>query len=516
MIILIDIIIKMLTTKPLKNHSKYHKSVHKFISSKNFNKLTEYTDFDFQLLELPMLLTHAPINIIRYVVENMININIPDKDGLSLCHFLCKTNSYDLIKYLIDEKNLDITISTTNDNWYPIHIACINQSYDTIKLLIDNGANIEVKSNRNIKSIHLACYYGYPEIVKLLIDNGAKIESKSFPMTPLTEIWIHNSFDSDEDACIKSEDEPRDKPIHIACRCGHVDIVKILIDQGVDLNAIGYFRDRPIHIACQRNYLEIVKLLIDNDADLEVMKNGNERPIHIACYLNYPEIVKLLIAKKVNLNCTTCELETPLSYAFLTRASSIIFKMLLDSGVNLEKKYYNGETILYRVCNDEQYCYPESHNESDTYTLAKLLLNAGANVNSLTNYKESPLHTCCYDYDTFEFIKLLVENGADLEQETINGWKPIHIVCTSGSYDVIKYFLSCNVDVTSLINTSYKCLYDFSYRDEVLKGERKLNKKDIICFNPAQIISDRGFGFLKVSDLLDIINTKIETTKHKK
>lgn len=498
----------MSNTQSLKNHKDNHKKVRKFITNKNFNKLTLYTNFDFDLLvgsNFIMLLSSCPKDILKHVFSNMININaVIIGNGWSLCHYLTKYNiNTDLIKYLISEKGLNINLATL-EKWQPIHFACTN-SYDMVKLLIDNGVNIESKTTTNCKPIHIACHHGFANIVEMLINHGAKLESKTFPVAPIKEKWIHNSTDCDNNAWLGIK-IPRDRPIHIACRRGFINIVQILIAKGVDLNIPTYYKESPIHIACQKNYVEIVKILINNNVNLEVKKNGDERPIHIACYYGFVSIVEMLIAKKVNLDCRTHETETPLSYVVMKRSMALI-KMLIDAGANLEKKYWNGETILHRVCTNEYYV-SDTITKCEIHVLAKMLIDAGANVKCLTEYKESPLHTAYMD-ETDKLFRLLVENGADLEQKATDGWKPIHMVCCYGSYEAIKYVLSTNVNVTSPIKTITNAIYDFCIREEILWGIIKMRQEDIKVYNPSRIITgNHNLTSDQKTELLKILNSK--------
>ena len=70
------------------------------------------------------------------------------------------------------------------------------------------------------------------------------------------------------------------RPIHLHVY-GYIEIVKLLIDKNVDLEAKNVNKWRPIHLACHNGSVEIVKLLIDKNVDLEAENFNKCRPIQI-------------------------------------------------------------------------------------------------------------------------------------------------------------------------------------------------------------------------------------------
>jgi len=65
--------------------------------------------------------------------------------------------------------------------------------------------------------------------------------------------------------------------LHVACRCGWINIAKYLIStNGIDLNLPDMFGDTPLHNAACDGHLDIVKCLLDSGADnLAINKRGH-------------------------------------------------------------------------------------------------------------------------------------------------------------------------------------------------------------------------------------------------
>nr|XP_026493378.1 protein fem-1 homolog CG6966 isoform X2 [Vanessa tameamea] len=78
--------------------------------------------------------------------------------------------------------------------------------------------------------------------------------------------------------------------------------------------------------------------------------------------------------------------------------------------------------------------------------LVRLLVRAGANVNSTTRTHSTPLRAACFD-GHFVIVKFLVENGADIEIANRHGHTCLMIACYKGHIHIAKYLLSLNADV---------------------------------------------------------------------
>ncbi|XP_026331093.1 protein fem-1 homolog CG6966 [Hyposmocoma kahamanoa] len=78
--------------------------------------------------------------------------------------------------------------------------------------------------------------------------------------------------------------------------------------------------------------------------------------------------------------------------------------------------------------------------------LVRLLIRAGANVNSTTRTQSTPLRAACFD-GHYDIVKFLVENGADIEIANRHGHTCLMIACYKGRIRIAKYLLSLNADV---------------------------------------------------------------------
>jgi ankyrin repeat protein len=74
-----------------------------------------------------------------------------------------------------------------------------------------------------------------------------------------------------------------------------------------------------LHVACaiakNTHNLEIIKLLLENGADINAATEAGWTPLHIAVYQDIPIIIPTLIANGADTNCKSWAGDTPLGVA---------------------------------------------------------------------------------------------------------------------------------------------------------------------------------------------------------
>jgi hypothetical protein len=76
---------------------------------------------------------------------------------------------------------------------------------------------------------------------------------------------------------------------------GHLDICRLLIDKGAQMEAKDRYGSTALHYAAGRGQLEIVRLLCDRGADVEARNNYGWRPLYEATFSGNISVVKELI-----------------------------------------------------------------------------------------------------------------------------------------------------------------------------------------------------------------------------
>ena len=146
-----------------------------------------------------------------------------------------------------------------------------------------------------------------------------------------------------------------DISIHRAVENGNIKAVKQYLAAGVDVNIeddSDRYKFTPLLIAAQYNQMEIAKLLIDKGANVNVKDADGDTPLKSAAYAGHKEIVELLIAYGADVNLKhslpsdrTLEADTPLHEATGENHKEIV-ELLIANGADVNARNDFGSTPL--------------------------------------------------------------------------------------------------------------------------------------------------------------------------
>ena len=134
--------------------------------------------------------------------------------------------------------------------------------------------------------------------------------------------------------------------IHQAVLMGDIEAVQQHIDAGTDLNEDEWtYGSSPLITAAVFGELEIAKILINAGADLNFKNDEGSTPLITAAAFDHTDLAKLLIDSGANIDLTNNEGSTALMLAVLYSNIDIV-KSLLDKGANREITNKFGRSAL--------------------------------------------------------------------------------------------------------------------------------------------------------------------------
>jgi hypothetical protein len=112
------------------------------------------------------------------------------------------------------------------------------------------------------------------------------------------------------------DDECGMTPLHDAALNGHIEITRLLLQNGAYVNARSHGGNTPLHLAAWNGHIDVLHLLVENGADLEAQNNDGERALHSAAnYGNLPFIQELISRYHVDINARDNDGTTALTLA---------------------------------------------------------------------------------------------------------------------------------------------------------------------------------------------------------
>jgi ankyrin repeat protein len=281
----------------------------------------------------------------------------------------------------------------------------IAQKFDYLKKL-STKYKVQITDPYNFKSMDLLqilAYIGFTEAI-----------SKLTEMYPENGIHSMRNFKNDS------------TPLMAAAMKGHMEVVKLLLDKGVNVNEYtSYVRITPLMFAVKNGHKEIVKLLLDRGANIEAKDRNGKSLLDYAAKSGNKEVVELLLDRGA-----TIKEEWRTLIVAAKKDHQEVVKLLLDRGANIKEESYS---LIVEVIN--------GHNED-----VALLLDRGANIEAKDIKGWTPLIFAAKSGNK-KMMELLLDRGADIEVKDIEGWTPLIFAAKSGNKEVVELLLDRGANI---------------------------------------------------------------------
>ncbi|KAI1273433.1 ankyrin repeat-containing domain protein [Xylaria sp. FL0933] len=188
----------------------------------------------------PQLVGYGPEQAaLIFLLAKRPDVNKCDLRGKTVLGLAAERGFLVLTQRLI-EMGANISI-TNNDIFTPLHHASFRGYTEILELLLRHGANISATGPNKETALYLASYKGHTGVVKLLLCHGADTST------------IH----------------PRKTASQVVLSAGHAAVANPLIDRGTEISAALDGGETALHVAVRYGRVEVVKLLISSGAELD-------------------------------------------------------------------------------------------------------------------------------------------------------------------------------------------------------------------------------------------------------
>nr|XP_019580618.1 PREDICTED: transient receptor potential cation channel subfamily A member 1 [Rhinolophus sinicus] len=412
-------------------------------------------------------------------------LNVMDNYGNTPLHWAAEKNQVESVKFLLSE---GANPNLRNSNMMaPLHLAVQGLHNQVVKVLIEhNGTNINLEGENGNTAVIIACSKDNSEALQMLLNKGAKpCKSNKWGCFPVhqaafsgakkcMEIILKYGEENgyNRQAHINFVNNGKSSPLHMAVQSGDLEMIKMCLDNGAQLELIENGKCTALHFAATQGATEIVKLMISSysgSSDIVNARDGNEETLlHRASLFDHHELAEYLISVGADINSTDSEGRSPLLLATASASWNVV-NLLLSKGAHVDIKDHLGRNFLHLTVQqpyglknlqpefmqmqhikelvmdeDNDGCTPLHYAcRQGVPVSVNNLLNFNVSIHSKSKDKKSPLHFAA-SYGRINTCQRLLQDMSDtrlLNEGDLHGMTPLHLAAKNGHDKVVQLLL---------------------------------------------------------------------------
>lgn len=239
--------------------------------------------------------TNQPVPVCKFLINRNANINLKNRNGQTVAHLALSTSNFDVAALLFKEPTLDLFTLTNNGKSYLTQLVIITDgNFRKIETALETRREelnrlIELYCNETdndgVSNLFHSTNNKY--LLELLIAQPhIQVDIKT---SKYNELLLHTVRDDVNLAKffvahgldVNKIDAHLRTPLIEALtvnREANVDVVQYLIDEGANVNYVGWQGTTPLHVACVYFNLESIRILLEAGADYNVVDGDGKKP----------------------------------------------------------------------------------------------------------------------------------------------------------------------------------------------------------------------------------------------
>ncbi|KAL8773658.1 MAG: hypothetical protein Q9209_001424 [Squamulea sp. 1 TL-2023] len=285
--------------------------------------------------------------------------------------------------------------------------------HEMVKSLLAHEALTDQSRSQTLPATISAAKGGYVKVVRLLLDHGAVTAS-------------NNDSDPEISACLSNA-------LLEAAGFGHLAVVKLMLERGVDINVRNNKNDTSLHLAAAYNHVAVAAELIRRGASVSVRGEFGHTPLHTAAIYGSTEIASHAITHGADVNAQCVDGTTALYHAVSVSCLDMII-LLLDKRADINISSANGRRAIHVAA------------EKGLVDILQLLIQHGADVNTQSETCYTPLYLACY-HNNLDAVRLLLDQRVDINLSSADGCRAIQIAAQKGHIDLLQLLIQSGAEV---------------------------------------------------------------------
>jgi ankyrin repeat protein len=196
------------------------------------------------------------------------------------------------------DPNLPDSWKAMPPNGTPLENACRKGHLEVAKLLVDRGADVDMKGLHTPLWTAASC--GHSDVVEFLLHAGALFDQSAFGQAvsrgePKTVALLLEAGTKTGAADVNARNDVGEALVHDAAMRKSADVMKLLLAAGADVNVASTLQKQtPLHVAARCGQIEVLRVLVDAGASLDALNHKKKTAEQWARAFEHPEAAAFL------------------------------------------------------------------------------------------------------------------------------------------------------------------------------------------------------------------------------
>lgn len=351
--------------------------------------------------------------------------------------------------------------------------AAMRGDIDSVRVLIAQSGDVNAPQQDGATPVHWAAYLGDAELARVLIDAGADVTvANRLGVTPL---WL-------------------------AATNGDAGMIRMLMNAGADANEQLPLGRTPLMIAARTGNPEAVGALLDGGADIEARDaRVGTTPLMWAADQGHAAAVALLIERGADISARSDPVERiggggggpGKSGDPRTAVRQNVLRILCEQ---TQAEETSQQTPALTPAVDEAAVEAEGPREDDGPCGSAAIGTGGGRGGREPELDGGQMTALVYAArsNSLETARVLVEAGADVNQTAGYGWSPLLAATHNRNYQLAAYLIEHGADVNLAHNGGWTPLYLATDNRNVEGGDYPTRSADMDHLEYIRLLLDAG------------------------